>query len=75
MVLWVARVARFVLVRHTQTGNMYQITMKYTKWPQSISSRCKYTKVFYCKPLSKFTQNMPSGNPVGCFQMTKKMIT
>jgi hypothetical protein len=30
------RVARFFLVEHTKTGKIYQITIKCTKWPQSI---------------------------------------
>jgi hypothetical protein len=28
------RVARFFLVQHTKTGKIYQITIKYNKWPQ-----------------------------------------
>jgi hypothetical protein len=28
------RVARFYLVQHAKTEKLYQITIKYTKWPQ-----------------------------------------
>jgi hypothetical protein len=30
------RVARFFLVQHTKMGNIYQITISYTNWPQNI---------------------------------------
>jgi hypothetical protein len=33
------RVARFVLVQHTKTGKIYQITIKYTKWPLPIYAK------------------------------------
>jgi hypothetical protein len=31
-----ARVARFLLVEHTKTGKLSQITIKYAKWSQNI---------------------------------------
>jgi hypothetical protein len=55
-------VARFVLVQHTKTGKMNQITIKFTKCPQNISNASKidqkvikYTSIFHCK----FLQNLP----------------
>jgi hypothetical protein len=35
------RVARFFLAQHTKTGKIYQMTIKYTKWPQKIPNGCK----------------------------------
>jgi hypothetical protein len=35
------RVARFFLLKFTNTMKIYQITTNYTKWPQNISNGCK----------------------------------
>jgi hypothetical protein len=56
------RVARFLLVQHTKTGKIWQITIKYTKLPQNMPNRCKIdkmlmkcTNIFLCKA----PQNLP----------------
>jgi hypothetical protein len=56
------RVARFILVQHTKTGKIYQITIKYTQCPQNIPNGSKidlmvikYTNISHCKTL----QNLP----------------
>jgi hypothetical protein len=45
-----ARVARFFLVQHAQTGKIYQTTSKYPKWPQNM-----YTK---------WTEILPNGHKI-----------
>jgi hypothetical protein len=54
-----SRVARFFLLQHTK---IYQITIKYTKWPQHIPSGrkidqmdIKFTNIFHCKTI----KNLP----------------
>jgi hypothetical protein len=44
------RVARFILIKHTKNGKIYQMTITYIKWPCNIP---KYTKV---------PQNIPKGH-------------
>jgi hypothetical protein len=74
--LVLARVARFFLVQHTKTENIYQMTTKYTKRPKSTPNGCKidqmsikYTNIFHCKTLKNYPnldfwfENIPSGNP------------
>jgi hypothetical protein len=58
-----ARVARFFLVKLTKTGKFYQITLKYSKWPQNIPKgrkidqmAIKHTNIFHCKSHPEFTQ-------------------
>jgi hypothetical protein len=38
--------ARFFLVKHTKTGKIYQMTTKFTQWPQNISMAIKYSNVY-----------------------------
>jgi hypothetical protein len=71
------RFARFFLVQHTKTGNIYQITIKYTKWPPNIPTGRKIdqmainTKTYSIARRSRIYlnwdlcfENMPSGSPV-----------
>jgi hypothetical protein len=57
-------------------GNIYQINIKYGKWPQNIPNSHKiglmainYTNIFHCKALQIdpnwyfWFENIPSGNP------------
>jgi hypothetical protein len=82
-----ARVARFVLVQRTKTGGnipndqkmyqmdmkyVFQMTPKYTNWPQNISSGHKIKQYFQFQDPLKYTQigilgmkQYPSGNPGG----------
>jgi hypothetical protein len=36
------RVARFFSAQHTKMGKIYQMTIKYTKWPLNIKNSTKY---------------------------------
>jgi hypothetical protein len=40
-----AGVARFFLVQNTKAGKIYQITTKYTEWPQNILNGRKIDQV------------------------------
>jgi hypothetical protein len=55
------RDARFFVVQHTKTGKMYQITIRYTKWPQNIPNGYKMHTLFFCKTL----QNLPKSGVFG----------
>jgi hypothetical protein len=55
------RVARFLSVQNTKTGKIYQMTLKYTKWPQKMpnghkidQTAIKCTNFFHCKTLQNW---------------------
>jgi hypothetical protein len=39
------RVARLFLVEHSKMGKIFEITIKYTKWPLNIPNRRKTYKM------------------------------
>jgi hypothetical protein len=66
------RFARFIMVQHTKTGKLCQLTIKYTKLPQNTyidQMAIKYTNIFHYKILQIYPnwdfwfENIPSGNP------------
>jgi hypothetical protein len=50
------RVARFFLAQHTKTGKMYQMTIKYTKWPHNTPNGHKMYQQMPLQEPPKFTQ-------------------
>jgi hypothetical protein len=67
----------FFLIQHTKTGKIYQITVKYIKWPQNRPNGHKIYQMDQYITTSSITrpsqiyqnreswfENMPSGNPV-----------
>jgi hypothetical protein len=57
-----SRVARFFLAQHTKTEKIFQMAIKYTRWPQNIptSAITRPSKIY---PNWDFRfENVPSGN-------------
>jgi hypothetical protein len=51
-----SRVARFFLVERTKKGKIYQITIKYTKWPQNIPNVHNIDQHIPLQDAPKFSQ-------------------
>jgi hypothetical protein len=53
---WTTRVARFFLVKRTKTGKNYQITLKFTTFPQNRPNRNEIGQHLPLQDPPKFTQ-------------------
>jgi hypothetical protein len=61
------RVTRFFLVKHTKTGEIYQITTKYTQWLWNIPNGHKMDRKFIVDPNIATLLFRPKFTQIGIF--------